>query len=94
MSKMEFFHGYFDVSDIEVTPEDTDDFYYLEEEYGYHFVKVDGVLYKFWSSDIEVDPYGFSEVAPPSENPQLLLYWYNGGAGIVTGKRYPYSSSR
>ena len=82
MSEMEFFHGYFEKSDLPIEPEDTDDFYDLEEEHGCYFVKVEGDLYKFWGSDLDVDPYGFSVVVPPSWKPQLMLYWYNGGAGL------------
>jgi len=82
MSSMEFFHGYFEKSDLPIEPEDTDDFYDLEQKNGCYFVKVNDALYKFWGSDIDVDPYGFCAVAPPSDKPQLLLYWYNGGAGV------------
>lgn len=82
MSEMEFFHGYFKKSDRELEPEDTDDFYDLEEDYGCHFVKVDGQIYEFWGSDLDVDAYGFNVVLPKSENNQLMCYWYNGGAGL------------
>lgn len=82
MSEMQFFHGYFEKSDLDITPEDTDDFYDLEEEFGEYFVKVDGQLYKFWASDVEVDAYGFSVAVKPCDKPQLMLYWYNGGAGV------------
>lgn len=82
MSQMEFFHGYFEPTDLPIEPEDTDDFYDLEQEHNCHFVKVHGVLYKFWGSDLVNDSYGFNVVAPPSSKHQLLLYWYNGGAGL------------
>lgn len=82
MSEMQFFHGYFEESDLLVEPEDTDDFYELEEQHNAHFVKVKGKLYKFWSSGCEVEPYGFSTVVGATEKNQLLLYWYNGGAGV------------
>lgn len=82
MSEMDFFHGYFEKSDLSVETEDTDEFYDLEETHGCHYVKVKGDLYKFWSSGLEVDAYGFSEVVGPTDKPQLLLYWYNGGAGV------------
>lgn len=82
MSKMEFFHGYFEKSDIEIEPEDTDDFYSFEEEHGCRFIKVNGDLYAFWGSGLNVDDYGFSTVVPPTYKPQLMLYWYNGGASI------------
>lgn len=82
MSEMEFFHGYFEPSDLPIEPADTDDFYDLEQEHAAHFVKVDGTLFKFWGSGLDVDAYGFSAVIPPTDKNQLLLYWYNGGAGI------------
>lgn len=82
MSEQEFFHGYFEESDLQIEPEDTDDFYDLEEEHGCHFVKVGGKLYKFWSSNLVADAYGFSVVVEPTDKPQLMLYWYNGGAGL------------
>lgn len=82
MSDMEFFHGYFEKSDLPIEPEDDDDFYDLEEAHGCHYVKVNGDLYKFWSSGVDVDAYGFSVVTEPTDKPQLLLYWYNGGAGL------------
>lgn len=82
MSEMEFFHGYFEKCDLPIEPEDTDDFYNLEEEHRCHYVKVNGDLYRFWKSDVAVDPYGFTAVVPATGRPQLLLYWYNGGAGL------------
>ncbi len=82
MSEMEFFHGYFRESDKQIEPEDTDDFYDLQEEYGVYFVKVNGKLYEFWSSGVDTDLYGFNVVVPPNDLPQLMCYWYNGGAGI------------
>lgn len=82
MSEMQFFHGYFEKSNEDVNVEDTDDFYDLEEKNNCYYVKVDGNLYKFWSSDIDVNEYGFSVAVKPSEMPQLMLYWYNGGAGL------------
>ena len=82
MSDMEFFHGYFEESDLPVEPDDTDDFYELEEQHNANFVKVKGKLYKFWSSGCAVDPHGFSTVVGATDKNQLLLYWYNGGAGV------------
>ena len=82
MSEMQFFHGYFKVSDRELTPEDTDDFYDLEEECGCHFVEVGGILYEFWGSGLDIDAYGFNVVLPKTEHLQLACYWYNGGAGL------------
>ena len=82
MSEMEFFHGYFEESKLPIEPEDTDEFYELEEKHNAHFVKVKGKLYKFWSSVCGVDPYGFSAVVEATEKNQLLLCWYSGGAGV------------
>lgn len=82
MSEMEIFHGYFEKSDLDITPSDTDNFYDMEDAHGAMFVSVDGELYKFWGSGLDVDPYGFTAVLAPSERPQLLCYWYNGGAGV------------
>lgn len=82
MSEMEFFHGYFEKSSLEIEPEDTDEFYDLEKEHKCHFVKVNGNLYQFYGSGLVKDSYGFSVVVPPSDRPQLMLYWYNGGAGL------------
>ena len=82
MSEMQFFHGYFDVSDIEVTADDNDYFYDLEEKLGCYLVKVDGVLYKIWQSEVDVDAYGFCVALGPTEHKQLMLYWYNGGASV------------
>ena len=84
MSDMEFFHGYYEKSDLklEVLDEDTDEFYQLEEENNCHFVVVDGQLYKFWRSALDLDPYGFAVAFEHSQGSQLMLYWYNGGAGL------------
>lgn len=82
MSKQEFFHGFFKKSKRKLTPEDTDDFYDLEEKYKRHFVKVEGQLYEFWGSDLDIDAYGFNVVVPRSKHKQLMCYWYNGGAGL------------
>ena len=82
MSNMEFFHGYFEESDLDIKPTDTDDFYDLEKEHNCYYVVVDGKLYKVYQSGIETDEYGFSVAVPPSDKPQLMLYWYNGGAGV------------
>jgi hypothetical protein len=82
MSEMEFFHGFFKKSKRELTPEDTDEFYGLEEKYGRHFVKVEGQLYEFWGSGLNVDAYGFNVVVPKSKHKQLMCMWYNGGAGL------------
>lgn len=82
MSEMEIFHGYFEKSGLPIEPEDNDDFYDLEEAHGCHYVRVEGDLYKFWSSGAGISPYGFSVVVEPTDKPELLLYWYNGGAGL------------
>lgn len=81
MSEMEVFYGWFAKSDLPIEPEDTDDFYELEEEHKCHFVKVDGHLYAF-ASIKEVDAYGFAMVIEPSDKNRLIAMWYNGGAGI------------
>ena len=81
MSEMEFFHGYFEKSNLPINPEDTDDFYELKEEHQCHFVEVDGDLYSFWGSGIQVE-HGIAIVLPESDLPQLMLHWYNGGAGV------------
>lgn len=82
MSEMEFFHGYFEKSDLPLPFENTDDLYDLEEEHGCYFIMVKGELYAFWGSGLYVNAYGFNAVAEPTDKLQLLLYWYNGGAGV------------
>lgn len=82
MSEMEVFIGTFHQSDrTDIVPEDTDDFYDLEEELGVHFVRVGGTLYEF-SSIANVDQYGFSVVLNPNPKPIIVCYWYNGGGGL------------
>ena len=81
MSSMQLFYGVFEKSDLPIEPEDTDDFYDLEEEHKKHFVKVDGQLYAFWSL-ADIDPHGFHHIIEPSEQTRFIAYWYNGGAGI------------
>lgn len=82
MSSMEFFHGFFEKSDLDIEPEDTDEFAEFEEQQGANFIKVNGQLYKIWSSDLDVDYYGFAEVIEPTDRHQLILYWYNGGGSL------------
>jgi hypothetical protein len=81
MSEMEVFYGRFKKSDHKIEPEDTDDFYELEEEHKCHFVKVRDQLYEF-SAIEELEPYGFSLAIPPSDESRFICMWYNGGAGI------------
>lgn len=84
MSEMEMFIGRFeeiDRSEINIEPEDTDDFYEQEDELGYHIVKVNDKLFKFWSIK-EVDSYGFQTTIPVQDGPIVVCYWYNGGAGL------------
>jgi hypothetical protein len=81
MSSMEVFIGQFRESKHNIEPEDTDDFYDLEEEHNCYFVKVNGKLYEFWSEG-DYDSYGFDTFLPPSDLPYIVCYWYNGGAGI------------
>lgn len=64
MSRMQIFYGVFEKSDLPLEPEDTDDFYALEEEHKKHFVKVQGQLYAFWSLE-EVEEYGISLIIKP-----------------------------
>lgn len=82
MSEMEIFHGYFVPCDLDIEPSDTDEFYDFEQEQNAYFVKVRDVVYKFWRSELKLEPYGFTVVVPPSYRCQLFLMWYNGGAGI------------
>ena len=86
MSSMEFFIGRFeelDRSELTIEPADTDDFYDEEERLGYHIVKVDDKLFKFWSAtDKDLDEFGFATTIPQQDGPLLVLYWYNGGAGL------------
>ena len=82
MSTMEIFHGYFRESNLKVVPEDTDDFYELEEKLGVTLIKVQGVLYEIWKSNLDIDEYGYSVVLPDTGEKQLMCYWYNGGASF------------
>lgn len=82
MSSMEFFHGYFEKIEDDIEVREDGDYSDLEEKLGYYIVDIDGQLYKFWSSDADLDDYGFSTVLPEVHRPQLLCYWYNGGAGL------------
>ncbi|ANJ20705.1 hypothetical protein HYO98_gp48 [Dinoroseobacter phage DS-1410Ws-06] len=84
MSNMEFFIGRFeeiDRDEINIEPEDTDDFYEEEERLGYHIVKVEGKLFKFWGI-AELDEFGFNTTIPQQDGPLVVCYWYNGGAGL------------
>ena len=82
MSNMQIYYGVFEKSDLPLEPEDTDDFYDLEEEHKKHFVKVRGQLYAFWPLE-DVSEYGFSLLLKPVPEGQtaFIAYWYNGGAG-------------
>ena len=83
MSEMEIFHGYFGKSYEKLEPKDTDDFYGLEEKHKCHYVKVNGELFYFYRSSLDLDTYGFNVVLPETKDEQqILCYWYNGGAGI------------
>lgn len=81
MSEMEMVYGEFEKSNLPIEPEDTDDFYDLEEKHNCHFVKVKGQLYSFFVIE-ELDPYGCSFVVPASDKNRFVAIWYNGGAGI------------
>jgi hypothetical protein len=81
MSEMELFVGRFKVAeDQSIFPEDTDEFYEWEESQGVQYVRVNGIVYEFWSimcsGDLE------TMVLPPQDGPILFCYWYNGGGGI------------
>lgn len=80
--RWKFFHGYFEPCDLDIEPSDADEFYDFEQEQNANFVKVRGVVYKFWRSELKLDSYGFTVVVPPSDRGQLFLMWYNGGAGL------------
>jgi len=83
LSRMEFFHGFFEESYLDIEPEDTDEFAEFEQDNNAHFIKVNGQLYKIWRSDLDVeDIYGFAEVLQPTDRHQLLLHWYNGGGSL------------
>jgi hypothetical protein len=79
---MEFFHGFFEESDLDIEPDDTDEFAEFEEQQRAYFIKANGQLYRIWSSDLDVDYYGFAEVLEPTDKRQLMLYWYNGGGSL------------
>ena len=83
MSEMEICYGSFRESLLTVIPEDTDDFYDLEEELGCYFVRVKGQLYSFETIE-NLEAYGFSVILdPPAEgSTPFMCMWYNGGAGI------------
>jgi len=82
MSEMQMFIGTFKETEREdIKCVDDDDFYDLEEKHQCHFVSVDGKVYEFHAT-IEVEPHGFSIVVPASKDNLLILYWYNGGAGV------------
>lgn len=82
MSEMEMFYGVFEKSDVIIEPEDTDDFYDLEQEHGCYYVKVCGQLYYFIEVE-QIDYYGFSTVLKPQDKGiPFIACWYNGGAGV------------
>lgn len=81
MSDMEVFYGELRKSDLDIEPEDTDEFYELEEKYNKHFVKVGDQLWEFYPL-ADVDKYGFSIIVEPSDEKRIICYWYNGGAGL------------
>ena len=81
VSSMEIFYGSYEKSDLNIEPEDTDEFYDLEEEHGCHYVKVDGQLYSFRKIE-DIDPFGFILRIEPSEDHRFIAYWYNGGGSL------------
>tara|TARA_Y100001001_G_scaffold163782_1_gene193807 strand:+ start:6693 stop:6992 length:300 start_codon:yes stop_codon:yes gene_type:complete len=80
MSEMQMFYGTFKEYESEI-PEDEDDLYDLEKSLGIYLVRVDDKVYEVKPLK-ELDAYGFSVVLEPSELPQVLCYWHNGGAGL------------
>lgn len=83
MSCMEVFVGTFRKADIDLTNVDvySDELFDLEDELGAHLVNVDGEVYTV-ESIADLDECGFEHVIEPQDEPLLLLYWYNGGAGL------------
>ena len=81
MSRMEIYYGVFEKSDLDLTPEDTDEFFAIEEKLGKTFIAVDGQLYAFWKLQ-DVDEDGFALVITPSAQTRFLAYWYNGGGSV------------
>jgi len=83
MSEMEICVCRFEeAEDQTIFPEDTDDFYNMEEEHHCHYVRVNGKVFKFWHIlDVE-DYYGFQTTLPAQDGPVIIAAWYNGGAGI------------
>lgn len=86
MSEMEVAYGWFRPSNEKIEPEDTDDFYDLEEKNKLHYVKVKDKLYEFACYPGELDAYGFSLLIPNKDDmgdtQRFICMWYNGGAGI------------
>lgn len=64
-----------------VTPLPGEDDYDAAERLGLDFVRVNGQLYEIETIETP-DPYGFSLVIEPSEEPIVIALWYNGGAGM------------
>lgn len=81
MSENEIFYGFYEKSNLDLEPEDTDEFFETEEKLGKQFVKVEGQLYSFEPLG-ELNQYGFSVVIPPSPVSSFICMWYNGGASI------------
>lgn len=81
MSEMEIYYGTFKESDKDIVPDDTDEFYDMEEDHGCGYVMVKDQLYEFRKIE-NLDPCGFLLVIPPKEENTFMAYWYNGGAEI------------
>lgn len=81
MSNMEVFYGYYVKSDLNIEPEDTDEFYDLEKKLGFQFVKVKNQLYAFKELE-KIEVYGFTLRIEPSEQNRFVALWYNGGGEI------------
>lgn len=82
MSTMEIFYGvYKPRPDLDLEPEDTDEFFEIEKQHGCEFVKVNGILYAYESIE-KINPNGFILRIPPTDEHRFICYWYNGGASL------------
>ena len=86
MSRMESFYGAFQKSQVQVVPEDSDEYYDWEKTQGKQFVKVRGEIYEFWEvEDIDQNGCGLMVIIPPADDlryTRFVVTWYNGGADL------------